>query len=55
MKAPMICLYALLDTKAVCIFSKTPLASGVHRTWTTIQFSIFTNPPSNMLINRLPA
>ena len=26
----MICLYALLDTKSACIFTKTQLASGVH-------------------------
>ena len=26
----MICLYAPLDTKAACIFTKTQLASGVH-------------------------
>ena len=30
MKVPMICLYALLDTKTACIFTKTQLASGVH-------------------------
>ena len=30
MRAPMICLYALLDTKSACIFTKTQLASGVH-------------------------
>ena len=29
MKVPMICLYALLDTKTACIFTKTQLASGV--------------------------
>ena len=30
MRAPMICLYTLLDTKPACIFSKTQVASGVH-------------------------
>ena len=44
MRAPMICLYALLDTKPACIFSKTQVASGVHVMRTSWKIFYFHSP-----------
>ena len=44
MRAPMICLYALLDTKLACIFSKTQVASGVHVMRTSWKIFCFHSP-----------
>ena len=44
MRAPMICLYAQLQTKGLCIFTETQLASGVQVMRTSWNIFYFHSP-----------